>query len=152
MDRLTSQVPDFVSKSKIMLDIYSSQAVELDKINEYSQDAFNQTFVETATWGLDVWEKFLGITTNKTLSYENRRAAIYAKLQASSVLTKERLLNVLAGYGVTDVRIIENDYPYRVTIINNSDDEDDDGAVRVTGALKDLIPAHLAFYYVFKTI
>ena len=46
-------------------------------------DVMNQFFVDTATWGLALWEWQVGLQTDTSLSLDTRRAAIRQKLVAS---------------------------------------------------------------------
>ena len=61
----------------------------------------DQFFVETATWGLDLWEQQVGIETDRGLSHESRRAEIKQKLVASGQTTVEmvrQLAEAITGY------------------------------------------------------
>jgi hypothetical protein len=54
---------------------------ELGVLNFYIKDLKRQFHIDTATWGLFMWEKELGIETNIHLSIERRREIVKAKLR-----------------------------------------------------------------------
>ena len=65
------------------------------------EDVMDQFFVETATWGLDLWEQQVGIETDHSLSQADRRAAIKQSLVASGNTTAEmvrQLAEAITGY------------------------------------------------------
>lgn len=49
---------------------------EHEKLRAAVADILNQLFVNTATWGLDLWEEFCGLQTNANDAYAQRRARV----------------------------------------------------------------------------
>src|SRR5690606_17659508 len=58
-------------------------------------DVLDQFFVDTATWGLDYWEKIVGIETDKNMPLETRRKLIKERLQGFGTLTEERFREIV---------------------------------------------------------
>ena len=57
-------LPSFIVKGNIIKDIFESQQAEVDLLNNNIQDLIDNLFVETATWGLESFEKKYNIPIN----------------------------------------------------------------------------------------
>lgn len=78
--RLLSRVSsDFYFKSYVGKWLYEVMGEELDDLMATVEDMPYQEFVETATWGLKYWEIMYGLDVREDMSYEWRRARIYAQ-------------------------------------------------------------------------
>lgn len=141
-DKLIKQVPFFVSKDKIMQEIYSIQGEIFDTLEDKTSDVFDQLLLETATWGLRRWEEMLGINVDLSKSDEDRRAIIKSRLVGSKTTTKELLLEFLSTFGYTDVKLTENLPPFtQVFDINHFLNTNTSNEMMST--LRDIFPAHL---------
>ena len=76
---LIDMLPSFYHNSDFVKAYMSSQSVEHNFIKESIEDLVNNLYVNTATWGLDYFEEELGLKTDKSKSYEERRERIKAK-------------------------------------------------------------------------
>ena len=76
---LIDMLPSFYHNSDFVKAYMSSQTVEHSFIKESIEDLVNNLYVDTATWGLDYFEEKLGLQTDKSKSYEERRERIKAK-------------------------------------------------------------------------
>ena len=147
---LKKQVPDFVSGTTIMNDIYNAQGKELDLLDEYNQDILNQLFVETATWGLSYWEEFFGLPVLINQDINLRRAKIRAHFASFGTVNKATIKRIAADFGFVDVDIIEDYSPYIVKFIfDNSNYGDVTNINDLLVTLKRICPAHIDFMYVF---
>lgn len=138
----------------------SPEAVELqaalqrqtDALMTAKEDLLAQLDVETATWGLNLWEKALGITTDVTKSNDFRRSRIESKLRSKGVTTKIMIQNVAESFSNGIVEIIEHPAQYSfdmkftgtLGIPANMDD--------LTAAIEEIKPAHLAYAYIYTYI
>ncbi|WP_038299102.1 putative phage tail protein [Metaclostridioides mangenotii] len=97
---------------------------ELDILRNVKQDTFNQFFVDTATWGLDYWEKMLCIKTNTKLSYNTRRSNIKAKMRGRGTTTIQVLKNICEAYVKSNTTVTEHAKEFYFTldfIVNYTD-------------------------------
>ncbi len=97
---------------------------ELEILRNVKQDTFSQFFVDTATWGLDHWEKMLCIKTNSKLTYKTRRSNIKAKLRGRGTTTIQVLKSVCEAYVKSDTTVTEHAKEFYFTldfIVNNTD-------------------------------
>lgn len=85
-------------QSRALIDTLEDASLEAKAALE---DVMAQFFVDTATWGLALWEQQVGIEVDNTLSLAARRSAIKQKLVASGNTTAEMirtLAETLTGY------------------------------------------------------
>ncbi|MGO0862355.1 putative phage tail protein, partial [Clostridioides difficile] len=75
--KLIDKLPSFY-KNYMVEAIQNSYDTELSLLKENIDDTINQMFVDTSTWGLDMWEQILCIQNNEDLNYETRRSNIKA--------------------------------------------------------------------------
>jgi len=122
---------------------------EHDRIRLLLQDLLDQVYVDTATWGLPLWESLVEITVrNDALDW--RRNEVKAKLRAAQSVTQPFLQAVVemlvAGQSV---RVIDVPTDYRLDI------ELCDGVVRswqrLDQALRMWVPAHIGWKYIART-
>ena len=109
-------------------------------------DVLDQFFVETATWGLDLWERQVGIETDRGLSHESRRAAIKQKLVASGQTTSEmvrQLAETITGY---EARVhINQDYSFSLEFLGEKTELADIDVEELRSVVEQIKPAHLRF-------
>lgn len=156
-------LPPYYDASKVMRAILQAQGSELDKFRYALDDILAQFFVETATWGLDTWERELGIPKIAGKPDAERRSNIIAKLRGIGTVTIATIKNVAESFfggrvEVTDrqtaytydvYRDIPND-PYTFTIFfadiygvpPNIDD--------LKRVIEEIKPAHLAVVYKYN--
>ena len=140
-------LPSYEQTSKIFQEIMNTEQIEFDKLNANIIDFRKQFFIDTATWGLEIYEKELGIETDIEKSLSERRSNIKAKLRGYGTVGATLIKTIVDSYtnGGVDVtfdggkiHIIFNDTK---GIPSNIDD--------VYKILEDTKPAHLDIVYKF---
>ncbi|OPA76610.1 hypothetical protein BVG16_15625 [Paenibacillus selenitireducens] len=99
-----------------MVCIQDTAAAEIGTTKFSIDDVLKQVFVKTATWGLELWERELGLTTDNTKPYERRREMILAKLRGSGTTTKEMIKSVAAAFSGGEVKVFEYPSEYRFEV------------------------------------
>lgn len=139
-------VPEYhlaCEQSKALIETLTGASLEAKAALE---DVMNQFFVETATWGLALWEQQVGIQTDSSLSQESRRAAIKQKLVASGNTTAEmvrQLAESITGY---EARVIVNqDYSFSLEFLGEKDELADIDVEELRSVVEQIKPAHLRF-------
>lgn len=154
---LSNYVPPFLYESesttpkKILYKIYNSQQAEIDTLNNNNKDIINQCFVNTATWGLDIWENELGIVTNTQKTYVERRNKILSKIRMQSPVTKTSIESIAKIFAETTNVILHNEeYWFEIDLETHSGFTNflDD----LMEALEELKPAHLGVRYKLTSI
>lgn len=89
---------------------------EVDSMKAAYVDLFNQFFVSTATWGLDEWERLVGLETDYKLSYETRRSNVMAEMRRRDITTVQAIKTVAEAYSNGECEVVEHFGEYRFTI------------------------------------
>ncbi len=121
---------------------------ELEILRNVKQDTFNQFFVDTATWGLDYWEKMLCIKINSKLGYKTRRSNIKAKMRGRGTTTIQVLKSICEAYVKSDTTVTEHAKEFYFTldfIVNNTDYNT---LLELDKFIEQIKPAHL--YHKFR--
>ena len=145
---LINKLPSFYDND-ITKPIQNSFTVEANSINDEVENTLNQFYVDSATYGLDKWEKMLGISKN-TFDYQTRRENIKAKMRSRGTTTLSVIKNICEAYSYGEVDIIVDhaNYSFVVNFV---------GSIGVPKAFAELDktvneikPAHLAHSYKFN--
>ena len=139
--------PEYLRASPAFVTIQDAMDPQIRLLRATTREILEQANVETATWGLTLWERQLGITPDPTLSQDERRDGIKAKLAGAQTTTKARLVAVCALFGCA-VTVVEHTSKYYFELRFS-----EKGAINRVDALKAFIeeikPAHLGVKYTF---
>ena len=145
---LINKLPSFYD-NYITKPIQDSFNVEADLINNEVEKTLEQFFVDSATYGLDYWEKMLGVSKNNN-DIQTRRENIKAKMRSRGTTSIEVIKNICEAYSYGEVEIIvnHNDYSFEINFI---------GSIGVPAAfseldktIEEIKPCHLAHSYKFN--
>jgi hypothetical protein len=116
---LLEYLPSFYHNSDVIKSFMESNSIEVDTLKAYIEDLSKNLYVKTATWGLDLFEEELGLTTDKSISYEERRERILAKKRGNGTTTKAMIKNTAEAFSGGEVEVIENfnDYSFVVKFV-----------------------------------
>lgn len=141
-EMLNSYLPKIYNSSKVVKEINRIDAIELENIYMIVVDILNQFFVETATWGLELWEKEYDIPTNIEDSFDIRRNRIYTKMNARASFTKEQALDLAKKFSKKGVAYFtEHNSEYAFT--TSFDVEDLISYEELINEFNKVKPAHL---------
>lgn len=150
---ISHYVPNYLIEKKEPQAICHTEGYEIGLAYHNIRDSFDQFFLCSATWGLKRWEELYGVNTNLSLSYEQRREIIAAKIRGQGTTTKEMIVKTAEAFSGGEVEVIE-------------DNENSHFIVRFIGIkgiprnmqafitmLEDIKPAHLkyTFEYTYTT-
>lgn len=127
------------------------KALELEELvlNEELADTRKQFFLDDATWGVDKWEKMLGIKPNN-LDLDTRKENIKAMMRARGTSTVKQLKSICEAYsnGEVDIIIDHANYFFTVDFIGTI------GVPKALDQLKikldELKPAHLGYKFKYN--
>lgn len=145
---LINKLPSFYD-NYITKPIQDSFAVEANLMNDKVEKTLEQFYVDSATYGLDYWEKMLGISKNNN-DIQTRRENIKAKMRSRGTTTVSVIKNICEAYSNGEVDIIVNhsDYSFVIDFIGSI------GIPRAFAELDKTIneikPCHLAHSYRFN--
>jgi len=143
MSDITRYVPPFLLEIKEFQTLYNIENKELTAIENAIEDVLNQCFLDTATWGLDLWDEFLGINT-KEYSIEERRNILKNKLWMRPPFTVARLYDMLRNTA-DNVYISEDyaNYSFEVTLLMK--DRLKVALNKIMAQIEEAKPAHLDY-------
>jgi len=146
---LKDYVPSLLCSGEIFSRIYAAQQTKIDSTNMDIQDLINQCFIETATWGLVLWEEEFGVKTDLTDTYENRRSRVIAKKRGQGVTTVAMIKNVAEAFANGTVEVIEDNIEYNFAIKFVSTKGIPPKIEDLKSAIDQIKPAHLGVSYLF---
>ena len=142
----TERVPDYhyiSAQSRALIDSLADASAEAKTALD---DVMQQFFVKTATWGLALWEQQVGITTDSSLSIEDRRSAVLQKLVASGNTTAEMIRDLAKSITGYEARVIVNDdYSISLEFVGEKTEFADINVEEVRSIVEQIKPAHLRF-------
>jgi hypothetical protein len=104
-DTLKAYFPPNIQDSKIFSEIFNADGKAFDNVYAKIADLQLQFSVDTATWALDIYEKDLGIKTDYTKSYDDRRSVINSKQRGNGKLTNTLIKIVCDAFTNGDVQV-----------------------------------------------
>lgn len=146
---LLDMLPPFYHNSTFVKACMSSQNVERNFIKESIEDLVNNLYVDTATWGLDYFEEELGLKTDKSKTYEERRERIKAKKRGNGTTTIKMIKDTALAFDCGEVEITEmyNDYAFKLKFV--SEKGRPKNIEDFKSAIDEIKPAHLAYILEF---
>ena len=145
---LINKLPYFY-KNKITKSIQDGLSVEYNSVSEEISNTLTQLFVDSATYGLDSWEKMLGISKNN-FDYQTRRENIKAKMRSRGTTSIDVIKNICEAYsnGEVDIVVDHANYSFEIHFI---------GSIGIPQAfaeldktIEEIKPCHLAHSYKFR--
>lgn len=146
---LIEMLPDTYQHSAEIADIENTLNTETEKVHNAKDDLLLQLNVETATWGLKLWEKAYGLQTDVSKSFADRRSRIKSKMRSAGVTTVAMIQNVAESFSNGEVDVIEYPAEYRFDIKFIGTLGIPPNMGDLTAALEEIKPAHLAYAYVY---
>lgn len=113
---LLEYMPSYYKDSKVFANFLKAFTNEINANNYAITDLENQLFVDTATWGLDIWERELNIYTDLSKPYIDRREFIKSRLRGSGTCTIQMIKNTALAYTNAEIEVIENNANYSFII------------------------------------
>ena len=127
MSNLVFRLPRYYQDSPQVSELERVLGEQAEALRVSESDTLAQLWVDTATWGLDLWEQWVGLPSDRTRPYSYRRSRIKAKLRGQGATTAEMLRSVVASFGFepSDVSGIES-------------------------AVNEIKPAHLDYWFTYE--
>ncbi|MCT4542832.1 MAG: YmfQ family protein [Vallitalea sp.] len=146
---LMEYLPDFYSGIKEFQLIMDIEDNNFDKLQSHIKGLHNQLFLDTATTGLDKWEKDTGIKiSSSNTSDEDRRSRVRSKIRGIGKIDEQLIKEVVDSWTNGDVEVTFKEGKINIKFVSfygiPSNIED------VKEAIKQIIPAHLGINYDIK--
>lgn len=145
-DDMLKLLQAFMRGSEVYKAIFDASGAQLDSRDASVEDFLLQLSVETATWALDVYERGLGIPTDKSKTLADRRSFIIAKMQSGQRVDAGLIKSIVNNWGDTEPDVTFGSSTITITFSNiRGAPTNFEDMKRVIG---DTIPAHLKVEYV----
>lgn len=132
----------FYQNSSRMLELLDTLGMELDGVWYTFDDILDQCFIDSATWGLDIWEEEFALQPEPSDTYEIRRARIKARIIGFGTFTEEKAINLANTFSRTkQAQFIKMYDQYAFRLIYNVDDLI--SYIDLKSAFEQMKPAHL---------
>lgn len=143
---LAELIPERLRKIPELMAVIGAEEPETQAAYDATVDFLAQLNVDTATWGLDLWEFEYGIQTDASKSLDARRTALKAKMRGAATTTAaqiRRIVNAYTGNDSCEVTEYPREYLVGVsyTLVPSAQERID--ACRAS--LREVLPAHLDF-------
>ncbi|GMK45231.1 hypothetical protein PghCCS26_23590 [Paenibacillus glycanilyticus] len=147
---LLAYLPSYYREITEMKELQETAGYEISDVAEKSNDLLDQSFIDTATWGLTRWESELDIAANRAQSYERRREQLKAKLYGSGTTTKQMIIDTAAAFsgGEVAVNVYPEQYLFEIVFVGSKGIPPNmPGFIQM---LEDIKPAHLAYSFKYS--
>lgn len=140
------RVPDYhcsCPESAALIEALAAASLEAKTAFACMADQF---FVDTATWGLRLWEAQVGLKTDESLPLAVRRAAVQRQLVTIGNTTEEmvrELAEAMTGYRARVV--INDDYSFSLKFLGERTELVDIDVSEIQAVVEQIKPAHLRF-------
>jgi hypothetical protein len=114
-------------------------------------ETLDQNFIATATWGLEIWERELGVAVSTGQNLEQRRSVVLSKIRGIGTVTSELIRNVASAYAKGTVEVVGNELPtpYTVSIKFVDTRGIPESMTALKGVIREVVPAHLEILYLY---
>jgi len=146
MNNLLQLLPPFERSSKVFQEIMKAEQIEFDRLAIDIEDLEKQLNIDTATWGLAIYERELGIKTNLNKPLEERRSVIKSKWRGTGKVDRALIKAVVDAYTNGGVEV---GFDGRIIITFNDVKGIPPNLEDAQRAIEDISPAHLAIIYEF---
>ena len=112
---LVFRLPRYYQDSPPVSELERVLGEQAEALTQAGEDTRAQLFVETATWGLNLWEQWCGLPTDPARPTSWRRQRILAKVKGTGVTTAAKLLGIAQVFE-TPAELVEVSGEYRFEI------------------------------------
>ncbi len=145
---LIEYLPPFYRNSPEVQAIQRALEPEAQRLRLETQETARQLILAEADWGLEYWERALGIPVDLRKPLEYRRSRAASKLRGQGTATVRLLQNVAQSFANGQVDIIERPAEFRFEVKFTGVIGVPPNLEDLTAAIDEIKPAHLTYTYV----
>ena len=152
MSNLVFRLPRYYQDSPQVSELERVLGEQAEALRVSESDTLAQLWVDTATWGLDLWEQWVGLPSDRTRPYSYRRSRIKAKLRGQGATTAEMLRSVVASFGFepSQISVIEHPAEYQFEIVLSDLAAVPSDVSGIESAVNEIKPAHLDYWFTYQ--
>lgn len=148
--RLLGYVPRYYETSRLFRSLSQSRGEELDGLSGALDQVLDQFFSRTASWGLEDWEKELGLQPEPGFSDQERRDRVVAKLRGYGTCTIGLVKQVAEAYEKGAVEVIQDHGLYKIIIKFVDTGGIPPNLDNLRAAVREVVPAHLGLEFAYN--
>ena len=152
MSNLVFRLPRYYQDSPQVSELERVLGEQAGALRVSESDTLAQLWVDTATWGLDLWEQAWGIRADPAQTDQARRERILAKVKSSGVPTLEVLRGVAQSFSPYPVELEEENGQYRFIIRYLGTAGEVADMAGLAAAINEIKPAHLVWEVKYRMI
>lgn len=146
MSNLIELLPPYERQSKVFQEILNAEQIEFNKLGVDIEDLKKQLNIDTATWGLVVYEKELGLKTNLNKPLSERRSVIKSKWRGTGKVDAALIKIIVDAFTNGNVDV---GFDGSIIVTFNDVKGVPPNMEDVYGSIENIKPAHLGISYVF---
>lgn len=148
--KLLAYLPVIYRDSVVLQSVLQGAGSELDELRRALDETLAQFYARTATWGLERWEKALGLVPPSDASADERRDAIVGRLRGYGTPSRELIESIISAYARTKVAVAKECDQYTVTARFKLQEQARRSAAQIEAIVRAILPAHLAFVLAWR--
>jgi len=155
MKDIKSYVPKYYQDSKHVQSILQTNGNESIRLHSSIYDVLDQFYIETATWGLDLWEELFGIETDYLVPIEIRREELILRFKGFYKVGVDTLLEQAEKFWESTVTQDPSNYTVTVQITQIRAVEeslDPKKFKRFVHRMKAMVPSHIELIIKFSYV
>ncbi len=141
MSRLLEYLPPYEQESRVFQEIMQAEERQFHKLGVDIDDLKKQFFIDTATWGLEIYEKELGIKTDFNKHIEERRNVVRSKWRGSGKVNAFLIKVIIEAHTKSSVQV---NFDGRIKIKFCNNESLYINLESVFNSIDDVKPSHLA--------
>ena len=152
--QLIEMLPRYYQKSPPVAELERVLGLQTGALRVSELDTLDQLWVDTATWGLALWEAWVGLPAAPGSPASARRSRIKARLRGQGTTTAGKIAAVVASFGFDagQVRVAEDaaHYAFQVVISGLAAPLEAEDAAEIQAAVDEIKPAHLSWSLAYE--
>ncbi len=152
MRNLIEYLPPHIAADPETQHIQAALTVVMRKCWAAWEDLLLQTHPQTATWSLPYWKRKYGVASDPTLTVEQRRAVVMARMRSSRTATAEAIANVASALAGGAVAVEEHNSEQRLEIRFLEQIGLPATMEELVKAMEEAAPAHLAVSFIRRCL
>ena len=154
MSSLLEMLPRDYQLSPPVAELERVLGLQVEALGVSESDTLDQLWVDTATWGLSLWEAWVGLPMDGTGPNSARRSKILSRLRGQGTTTAAKIAAVVAAFGFDagQVRVEEapEDYAFQVVLSGLAAPLEAADAAEIQAAVDEIKPAHLSWSLAYE--
>ena len=151
MGKLIDMLPSLYQNSEHIKNIQNALEGERDILKKEIIEFCDNLFIDTSSWGLDYFEKFLEVDS-VSKDIDTRKNVIKNKSKFRGITNIDTVVNLCSQYGFGEVEVSENFKNGKFTIRFISKEGEPENIRDLINQLDLIIPAHVEYDFHFTYV